>query len=429
MTRFNPNGSLDRSFGEGGISPRIPAERQSSLAVGPDGEVVVASELSQGAIGLTRLTSAGELDSAFGQGGTFVADVGGYGDGPLVVVQPDRKIVLVAQRYDNYPMTSDGALVVNRYTERGALDVVGFGIGGTAEFGDSSARPGDATLLSNGGIAVGTPCCYYDGHTPDAFFLGRLTSSGAPASVGLQGVKVAAKWATVSSVIALKGGKIEVLGTDFNGFFAARLLSDGSLDRAFGDAGVSRIDQIRHDRLRGFLLSGAVADSRGRVVGAVGVQHAREGEYGSHLALFRILANGSPDRVFAGGGEARFTLGGTSYPVGVGMQSSGRIVALVERGDCERTCTIVSNGLVRYLGGSSRARCMGRKATVVGTRRKETLTGTPRRDVIAALGGNDVVQGRGGNDLICGGRGNDRLLGGSGKDRLAGGPGRDQVRR
>ncbi|MGQ0625964.1 MAG: hypothetical protein ACT4PP_15120 [Sporichthyaceae bacterium] len=78
--------------------------------------------------------------------------------------------------------------------------------------------------------------------------------------------------------------------------------------------------------------------------------------------------------------------------------------------------------------GKPNARCLGERATLVGTPDRDRLIGTPGRDVIAGLGGNDVIRGRGGNDLLCGGRGRDDVNGGPGKDRITGGPGQDRLR-
>lgn len=71
--------------------------------------------------------------------------------------------------------------------------------------------------------------------------------------------------------------------------------------------------------------------------------------------------------------------------------------------------------------------CMGKKATIVGTRGADTLKGTARADVIVGLGGNDTIIGRGGNDRICGNGGSDTLIGGGGVDRVSGGGGNDQL--
>jgi Ca2+-binding RTX toxin-like protein len=76
-------------------------------------------------------------------------------------------------------------------------------------------------------------------------------------------------------------------------------------------------------------------------------------------------------------------------------------------------------------GDNPRPRCLGKRATIVGTSKRNRLRGTRRADVIVALGGNDIVDGRGGNDRICAGSGNDRVKGGDGNDRVDGGSGND----
>lgn len=72
-------------------------------------------------------------------------------------------------------------------------------------------------------------------------------------------------------------------------------------------------------------------------------------------------------------------------------------------------------------------RCLGSRATIIGTPRKDKLMGTPYRDVIVGFGGNDRIWGQEGNDLICGGPGKDKLYGGKGNDRLAGNAHRDRI--
>lgn len=74
-----------------------------------------------------------------------------------------------------------------------------------------------------------------------------------------------------------------------------------------------------------------------------------------------------------------------------------------------------------------RAKCGGKRATIVGNSKRNRIRGTRRRDVIAGLGGNDVIRGLAGNDIVCGGLGKDRLIGGKGKDTLLGGAGRDTL--
>src|SRR5262245_48626707 len=72
-------------------------------------------------------------------------------------------------------------------------------------------------------------------------------------------------------------------------------------------------------------------------------------------------------------------------------------------------------------------RCLGTRATIVGTARADVIKGTARADVIAGLGGGDVIRGLGGADRICGGNGSDKLIGGDRGDLLVGEAGNDTL--
>lgn len=77
-------------------------------------------------------------------------------------------------------------------------------------------------------------------------------------------------------------------------------------------------------------------------------------------------------------------------------------------------------------GGTAQT-CLGKKATITGTKGNDVISGTNRADVIVALGGADRIRGRGGNDLICGNDGNDQIRGDGGNDRISGGTGNDRL--
>jgi Ca2+-binding RTX toxin-like protein len=89
-----------------------------------------------------------------------------------------------------------------------------------------------------------------------------------------------------------------------------------------------------------------------------------------------------------------------------------------------RASATVSAGVV---GGRGRARCLGRKATIVGSEGPDVLEGSKGPDVIVGLGGNDSIFAGGGADLVCGGEGKDGILGAGGADRLVGQGGDDTV--
>jgi Ca2+-binding RTX toxin-like protein len=88
---------------------------------------------------------------------------------------------------------------------------------------------------------------------------------------------------------------------------------------------------------------------------------------------------------------------------------------------------LVGSLMLTPIAHAARPRCLGKRATIVGTNRSDRLRGTSRADVIVAKGGNDRIRGRGGNDRICAGGGRDSVAAGDGGDRVAAGSGSDFV--
>ena len=110
LVRYNPDGSLDTSFGSGGIVTTAfgtALAAASAAAIGSDGNIVVAGSGSGSfAVGryLAQATTingvtyaAGTLDPTFGSNGIATTSVGvaGSDQGAGVAIQPDGKIVVV----------------------------------------------------------------------------------------------------------------------------------------------------------------------------------------------------------------------------------------------------------------------------------------------------------------------------------------------
>jgi hypothetical protein len=184
-----------------------------------------------------------------------------------------------------------------------------------------------------------------------------------------------------------------------------KLRPDGAPDTSFGGLGRLRL----FDRVGFVDVNGMAADREGRLVAVGG------GEKG-YGAVARLRVDGSVDRTFNGGVVAN-PVGG-ARPIAVALQSSGRIVVLTSGGPA-------AFAVAGLKGGTSRVRCLGKRATIVGSARPDEIVGTPRRDVIAALAGRDKVRGLSGADLICGGKGRDAISGGPGRDTVL----HDPVRR
>jgi hypothetical protein len=105
------------------------------------------------------------------------------------------------------------------------------------------------------------------------------------------------------------------------------------------------------------------------------------------------------------------TLAGTWFPEG-GAKMRRLILFVVLA-----TCGALT---LPQIASAATPRCLGKKATIVGSRKADLIKGTARVDVIVGLGGGDTIKGLGGRDLICGGRGTDKVLGGGGSDLLSG---------
>ena len=97
LARYNNDGSLDTTFaGDGKIIG--PDGSLNSVALQPDGKIVVAGVASNGTnfdFVLARYNSYGSLDTSFGTGGKVLTDFTGNDDAAnSVAIQPDGKIVV-----------------------------------------------------------------------------------------------------------------------------------------------------------------------------------------------------------------------------------------------------------------------------------------------------------------------------------------------
>ena len=134
LARYNPNGSLDSTFGnEGSVSLDIfdnSDDYVSGLVIQPDGKIVAAGSSSISGISynaLARYNQNGSLDGGFGSGGK-VTTVNVSNSGYLVL-QPDGKLVMGGSSPVDYSGLIMQGLNMTRYNSNGSLDL-DFGNGG-----------------------------------------------------------------------------------------------------------------------------------------------------------------------------------------------------------------------------------------------------------------------------------------------------------
>lgn len=182
VVRYNNDGSLDTTFNNTGIVTTLVGSSGAghSLALQPDGKIVVAGASGNGGIfngdlAMVRYNADGSLDTTFNQTGivTTAIETGSFGHGTGMTLQPDGKIILVGSSDIG---TFNYVFGVVRYNSDGSLDTTfnGTGIVTTPLGGDSNAN-GVAVQPNGKIIVVGTGL--YSG--PADLALVRYNSDGS----------------------------------------------------------------------------------------------------------------------------------------------------------------------------------------------------------------------------------------------------------
>src|SRR3989440_4347731 len=303
VVRYNSNGSLDTSFGDGGIVTSTFPEGSyaSDVALAPDGKIIAAGtvfvdfipgESSNTDFALARYNPDGSPDTTFGNGGQVSTDFVGLEDDAFsVLIQPDGKIVAVGSA--NNPATYYDFAAV-RYLSNGTIDTT-FGVAGkvSTDFGDQNFdRARSAVLQPNGSIVAAGFAISQNGGVQN-FAVARYTSSGILDTTFSRDGKTQIDFGnccqSATKVLLQSDGKIITVGgsngeSSEDDFLLARLNSRGSLDATFGVGGEVRTS---FGDLNGG-ANGAALQSDGKIV-AVGFQATFSNQW-ANFALARYLS-------------------------------------------------------------------------------------------------------------------------------------------
>jgi uncharacterized delta-60 repeat protein len=160
LVRYNPDGSLDPFFGTGGVVETdgfFGGGAAHGIALLSDGRIVAGGSEGNGTDFVDRYNSDGSLDPSFGTGGITVTSVPFHStDVRDIVLQPDGKVVTTGVL--NNPTS---VIMLVRYNTDGSLDQ-SFGNGGIVETnvrnsidsGNSITIQADGRLLVAGGSAI-----------------------------------------------------------------------------------------------------------------------------------------------------------------------------------------------------------------------------------------------------------------------------------
>ena len=320
--RFNSDGSLDTTFGNGGV---VTADTDldchaQSVAIQSDGKVVVVGGAYDG-FALARYNPDGSLDAAFGSIGGRVTTAVGASDAVAnaVQLQPDGKIVAAGFSYNG----ANQYFALARYTTNGTLDTA-FGSAGnvTTAVGSSNDLANAVALQTDGKIVVAGES--FNGAN-NVFAVVRYATNGVlDSSFGGTGkvtTTIGSSNAVAEAVQVQPDAKIVAAGYTQIGnnadFVLARYNPDGSLDNSFGSSGIVTTDFGGGRPAFGYEMT---IQPDGRIIAAGSV--VIDGN--TYIALARYGTNGVLDTSFGTGGKVTMQVG--QYATSLALQPDGKIL-------------------------------------------------------------------------------------------------------
>ncbi|MBN2547675.1 MAG: hypothetical protein JXB15_00845 [Anaerolineales bacterium] len=333
VLRYNPDGTLDSSFGFMGmvVTPfnSTYTDRANAVAIQPDGKILAAGYVypdGPAAIAVARYNSNGSLDNTFDGDGMVVINIGNNEDvAEALVLQPDGKILLVG-----HSIISKLIIALARLNSNGSLDTT-FDYDGivTTDLGTATLYDYGmaAALQSDGKILVAG---YSATYSSENITLVRYNTDGSlDTSFNGDGI-VMADLSVYDEALGLAiqpDGKIVVGGITVvlsgHDFLIARYHIDGSLDTSFGFNGFNTADMCGESES----LSAIAIQPDGNILAAGTCFSSPNHDF----ILARFNSNGELDASFDGDGKTLTNfLGCDDHGNAVAIQPDGKIIVAGE---------------------------------------------------------------------------------------------------
>ncbi len=329
VVRYQPNGTLDPSFGSGGeVTTKVSSNfsRALDVAIQTDGKIVAAGYAKEpngsDELALVRYNLNGSLDTTFGSGKSAGTVLGTSGVAQAMALQADGKIVVAVS---SGPVS--GQVTLLRYNTNGSLDTTFNGSGmvltnlnGGYDAEDVAIYPQSSTanagkILLAGELGNSVAVLRYDPNgSPDTTFGG-----------GTGYVLLNTSWGAPTAHLAIQADdRIDVAFTNFvtasQEISVARLQANGSMDMSFGVGGIVTTNHQMHDEAASIALQ-----ANGQIVVA-GEELGNSSGYTFMVARFNAT-DGSLDTTFGVNGFQTAPVA-TSDDFGedVAIQPDGKIV-------------------------------------------------------------------------------------------------------
>jgi uncharacterized delta-60 repeat protein len=318
MARYNADGSLDSTFGANGngkvVTPILNQyDRCNSLALRPDGKIIVAGEAWFNAgdffdahVVVARFNSNGTLDVSFGTSGAgyTLTNIPGLNATNDVTLLSDGGIFVAG-------ISSNASPFAVLYTTDGApntsFDTDGIITVGATKLNAVASQPDGKLLLAGQSNSNWTVWRYNPNGSPDTTFDGD----------GIANVPVGALSSEAVEMIVKPDGKILTVGTATVSDFDLTLVqfnSNGSLDTSFDGDGKVFTHTLNNEAGKDIELQ-----PDGKIVALAAVN--------AFFYVVRYLPNGSLDTSFDTDGIATAQVGGNIVPSALALQPDGKIVA------------------------------------------------------------------------------------------------------
>lgn len=316
-------GDLDPTFGKSGISTTQFAsgnfgnEFGQKIFLQSDGRMIVVALIENG-FALCRYNPDGTLDKSYGKNGTSDPS---YLPVLSAAIQPDGKVLVTGNKVRLAGSMAYVYSLIVRYNTNGTLDA-SFGFGGIQELTDIEST--FITVAPNGDILVGVVEKeeYFD--EEHDFKVLRWGNGGDQQLVAdFGGVSEAA-----TSIAVQEDGKIVVSGTTFNGsaydIAVARFNTDGSLDATFSGDGKARLGYSSlASEYYPINYSSVVIQPDGKIVVAGSTSDGGAFD----LALARFNSTGTLDNTFDKDGKLNINYDANEEPgLLLAMQPGGKIL-------------------------------------------------------------------------------------------------------
>ncbi len=411
---FTADGALDKTFDGDGIKAVVESNYQR-VGFQPGGKLIVAG-IVNGKKGIHRFNANGSLDTTFGDGGSTTFAHGTAAD---MVVAPDGTITVAASEAKEtllwlWRFKADGALAAELGPNHNGVIVTAFGRGIDMDVGpDGSvayASTGDRSPEVLRFEADGTPTVNVIYLQDPAVFPLQVQADGAVGVIVLETYQL-------NDVPALRLARYTTAGLDrgygVGGYVPIAFGADGLLvtddGAAFVAGGVAR------------KLSNGVRNTDFRIAKCIGGQQPRfTAELDSRGTLTVTTADDFDAINIYLRSDGRLMARNLNDTAGFRPGHVKRIVIFCGGGN-DGVSIDARLIMPAYIDGG-----VGNDSLHGGSGADQILGGLGN-DEILGFDGNDTLQGGSGNDYIIGGAGSDDLYGNGGRDTLSGAGGNDRL--